>query len=215
MVSIGNQSLMTLQKLPFFALLLAACGGGAAKPGGLDGGNCDPTMYPCPPYGYTVGSVVGDLTLSGRRDTDGNGSVLDDPLGPISLSDYYKDKNTHVLFISLATVWCAPCATEQPSLVQLYQSYRAAGQGVAFLEAVVQDSAGKPATSADADTWAMTYQIPFDMAFDPANALSPYYNPTSFPVQLVIKTSDMSLVYQHTSISTDLKSVIDGVLANP
>ena len=195
-------------------LALAACGA-SGNHGGQDGGACDPAAYPCGPYGYSVGSVVGDLTLTGRRDTNLNGSVLDDPIVPIKLSDYYANKKTQVLFISLATVWCGPCVNEQPSLVQLYKDYQTAGKGVAFLEAVLQDSAGKPADMTVVDSWAGTYSIPFDMAADPANALAPYYNPSSFPVQLVIKTSNMSLVYQHTSVSTDLKSVIDGVLANP
>ncbi len=196
-------------------IALAGCGThGAAQPP-ADAATCDPAQYPCGPYGYAVGSVIGDLTVTGRRDLNGNGSVLDDPIQPISLSDYFRDKKTKVLFISLGTVWCGPCATEQPSLVQLYESYKTAGQGVAFLQAILQDGHMMPSTQTDVDAWSQTYSIPFDMAYDPKNELAPYYNPTAFPEQLVLRTSDMTLVYQHTSTSTDLKSVIDGVLANP
>ncbi len=193
---------------------LAGCGTHASQPSN-DGAACDPATYPCGPYGYAIGSTIGDLTVTGRVDSDGNGSVLDDPIQPISLHDYFANKKIKVLFISLATVWCAPCTTEQPSLVQLYDDYKSAGQGVAFLQLILQNGQSMPSSQSDVDAWAQTYSIPFDMAYDPQNALAPYYSPTAFPEQLVLRTSNMTLVYQHTSVSTDLKSVIDGVLANP
>jgi hypothetical protein len=193
---------------------LSGCGNNHAQMQN-DAGTCNPAVYPCGPYGYSVGSVIGDLTVTGRIDVNGDGSVLDDPIQPISLHDYFANKKIKVLFISLATVWCAPCATEQPSLVQLYDGYKTAGQGVAFLQLILQNGQSMPSSQADVDAWAQTYSIPFDMAYDPQNALAPYYTPTAFPEQLVLRTSNMTLVYQHTSVSTDLKSVIDGVLANP
>ncbi len=211
---ISTRAFHSLALASLAALSLAGCGTHATQTQN-DAATCDPALYPCGPYGYAVGGTVGDLTVTGRRDANGNGSVLDDPIVSISLSDYFHDKKNKVLFISLATVWCAPCATEQPSLVQLYDNYKSAGQGVAFLQLVLQNGQSMPSSQSDVDAWAQTYSIPFDMAYDPQNALAPFYDPRTFPVQLVLRTSNMSLVYQHTSVSTDLKSVIDGVLANP
>jgi hypothetical protein len=197
-----------------FALVLAGggCGSNSTAPGN-DLGSCDPAQYPCAPYGFTTGAVMQNLSLTGRRDFNMSGSPLDDPAATIQLGDYYKDKNLKVLLISLATVWCAPCASEQPSLVTLYQNYQSAHKGVAFLEVILQNAQAQPADQPTADAWAMTYKLPFDIASDPQNALMPFYNPSTFPVQLILDTSTMTILYDHTGTSTDLQSVIDGALA--
>lgn len=197
----------------FLLALLSGCGSTPAANGG-DLGACDTTQYPCAPYGFTTGGVMQNLSLTGRRDFNQSGSPLDDAVATIKLSDYYQDKNLKVLMISLATVWCAPCASEQPSLVTLYQNYQTAHQGVAFLEVILQNAQAQPADQPTADAWAMTYKLPFDIASDPQNALAPFYNTTSFPVQLILDTSTMSIIYDHTGTSTDLQSVIDGALAH-
>jgi hypothetical protein len=194
-------------------VLVAGCGNKGA--GGGDMGVCDPMVYPCGPYGLAPGSVVADLTLQGRRDTNHDGSPLDNPIAPIAIGDYFRAHDTDVLFISLATVWCQPCASEQPQLKQLFTDYQTAGKRVAFLELILQDSAGAPAGMPIVDTWTSTYALPFDMAADPQNALAPFYNPTSFPVQLVLRVPTMTLTYQHTGVSTDLKAAIDAALAAP
>jgi hypothetical protein len=201
-------------KLLPILLLVAGCGGAHSSPPDL--GNCDATKYPCGPYGYSTGAVMQNLSLNGRRDFNMSGSPLDDAVQAIPLSDYYQDKNVKVLFISLATVWCVPCGTEQPSLVALYKSYQQSHPGaVKFLEVILQNAQAMPADTPTVDAWTMNYNIPFDMANDPMNVLAPFYNPNSFPEQLILKTSSMSIIYDHTGTSTDLQSVIDGALANP
>jgi hypothetical protein len=85
-----------------------------------------------------------------------------------------------------------------------------------MLEAILQDSGGAVADMTTVDRWTRAYNLPFDVAADPMNALAPYYTPGSFPVQLVLRTSDMSLVYQHTGgADTSFQAAIDGVLASP
>ncbi len=203
-----------MRQAVLFALLSAwaGCGSHSNTPGG-DLGACDPAQYPCAPYGFNTGSVMQNVSLTGRRDFNMSGSPLDDPAATIQLSDYYQNKNLKVLLISMATVWCGPCQQEQPSLVALYQNYQSAHKGVAFLEVILQNAQAQPADQPTADAWAKTYSLPFDIASDPQNALMPFYNPSTFPVQLILDTSTMSIIYDHTGSSTDLQSVIDGALA--
>ena len=201
------------RSIAFLVLLVA--GGCSAKGTSADAGVCTPAVYPCGPYGFSAGAILGDFTLTGRRDLNHSGMPLTNPIAPIRLGDYYREKQLDVLFISLATVWCLPCAQEQPALKQLFLDYQTAGKRVGFLEAILQDAGGQTATMMDVDAWTMNYALPFDMAADPNGALAPYYNPGSFPVQLVVRLPAMRLTYQHTGTSTDIKAAIDAALATP
>lgn len=177
---------------------------------------CDPTVYPCGPYGYGQGSVIENLQLTGQRD-DNMDRVVDsgDTIKPINLADYFQNKNYTVLFVGVAAEWCNPCKIEQPGLVQMYKDYQAAGGKVGFLEALIQSADGKPADMATVDRWATTYHIPFDMASDATVALGPYYNVAAFPMQMVITTKDMVIQWQMNGAPiTELKSQIDAALGN-
>jgi hypothetical protein len=194
----------------FGALLLGvgACGGAAAPASGP----CLPAEYPCGPYGYAVGSTIADASLYGRRDRDGNDSALDDPAGPLRLAEYFATPGLRALVLSLSTVWCVPCADEQPLLVSLWERYRAGGQ-VAVLEVLLQRSNGDPADGADADRWASEFKLPFDIAADPMGALKGYYDPNAFPEQIVVRTADMSIRdLRHAAVDATLQSVIDPLL---
>jgi hypothetical protein len=193
--------------------LLVACRGSAATM--PDGGACDAAAYPCGPYGYTPGSVIEDVTLTGRRNLSGDGMVLTNPVIPIHFSDYHQDNRFQVLVLAMAATWCAPCVNEQPALNQLYDGYQAAGGYVALLEGILQDTSGGPAPLSAVDAWALAYKTPFDIAADPAEALRPYYDPKVFPVQMVISTKTMTIAYYHVGggADTELKAAIDQTLA--
>ena|SRR5579871_888060 len=171
--------------------------------------------YPSGPYGYSQGSVVADLELTGQHDTNGNGLIDPaDTIAPIHFADYYGGK-TKVLVVMVAAGWCGPCKMEQPGLVQLWNAYQSSNPGeVAFLEAIIQNPAGQPSDMVFVDQWAKTYQIPFDMAADPTVALGPYYNIAAFPMQMVLQTKDMTIQWQNNGLANEeLKAQVDSVLA--
>jgi hypothetical protein len=173
-----------------------------------------PSEYPCGPYGLTQGDVIANLSIPGKRDLNGDGSPVDDPATTLRLSDYFQKQGLRALLLSLAAEWCLPCKNEQPTLVSMYQSYLASGQ-VALLEVLVQDQLGNPAPQSVADAWATTYKLPFDIGADPQQVLTPYYNPTSMPTQLVLRTRDMSIVFLHTGpvSESQFKPILDGIAA--
>jgi hypothetical protein len=188
-------------------VFLTACGGMNAPK--TMGGICD--GYPCGPYGYGAGAVTANLTLSGRHDANGNGSVLDDPIAPIRFSDYYSDTQLRALVISFAADWCEPCKTEQSLLKMVYGQDHS--KGVALLEVVLQDQGGAPTTSMTVpDAWAQTYQLPFDVAYDPMQALMPYYTSTSFPQQMIVRTHDMTITWVNVGAADSLQANLDPLL---
>jgi hypothetical protein len=195
---------MRLFSIPVAALVLVACGGTektpvSQKPNPINSDNSGytpPADYPAGPYGYNVGSTIADLGFVGRADTSlkGSASIETYPVGNIHLSDF-RD-NFKVLIINAGAGWCPNCMNEQPDLVSYYESENATTPTVGVLEVIVQDANDNPATMATADGWAKTYGVTFDIGVDPTGVLSPYYNIDAFPMNMVVRLSDMSIVWQ-------------------
>jgi thiol-disulfide isomerase/thioredoxin len=169
-------------------LLIGGCGS-SGKPADQ---NCKPSEYPCGPYGYSQGATIANLSLQVQQDDNQNGSATDDAVKTVTLADYFLEKDLSALVIIIGSQGCVPCQNEQPDLVKLDQMY--AGK-VAFLEAIVQNAQGQPATQQVIDGWVAQFMVPFDMTPDPTNALAPYYPSNSFPSAIAIRTSDMQIVY--------------------
>ncbi len=192
-----------------------SCGGSSGPSTVIEQGKggaaaqCDPKTYPCGPYGTQVGSVIQNLSFPGRVNATA-------PVTTISLSDFYQNKKIQALAISATAWWCPPCNDEQPPAEKLYQGYQAEGDGVAFLEASIQKTDGSPADMTSTDAWRAKYNLTFDLVCDPTNVLQPYYNINAFPMNMVVRTSDMRIVWQFNGEDmAGLKNAIDQVLANP
>ncbi|HTR50552.1 MAG TPA: TlpA disulfide reductase family protein [Kofleriaceae bacterium] len=170
--------------------------------------SCGPGIYPCGPYGYGIGSTVANLELIGPTSAS-------DPT-PVSrkLSDLVTP-GIEALMIDVCAVWCGPCNEDQPNLVTLYDSYQAGGHAQ-FYTVITQNSqpGGSPVIK-DAENWAKTYKVPYPIALDPEALTQAYFPIAAYPEHLVIRTSDMTLVYRSVGIDTALQAQIDAVLANP
>src|ERR1700748_957951 len=94
----------TMSRLLALLFLLGGCGGSSANKVA-----CDARAYPCGPYGYAAGSVIGDPALLGQKDVKGNGSAVDDPLVAIRFADYFHDSNLSALAIIIGAETCVPC----------------------------------------------------------------------------------------------------------
>ena len=193
---------------------LAACGSGGGNTSNPDSGNkCAAAMYPCGPFGTMTGDTIANLQFVGKRDHNGNGSLGDETMEPITLADYFKNKNIKALAILGSAEWCTPCQAEQPELVALWNDYKKAGGGIAILELVVQNKDNSPGNLDTLDRWAARFGIPFDMAADPNMALGPYYNLAAFPMEMVIRASDMSISAQNNGyVQGWLKQQLDPLL---
>jgi len=209
-----------MRRIAAAALALGLVGCGVEKPVEMaktgDVATCDPAKYPCGPFGYSTDSIIENLKLVGRSDSNGD-KIVDskDDLKNIALADYFVDKNIKAIFVVVAAEWCGPCRAEQPDLVNAWKEYQSKGGQVAFLQAIVQDSSRRPASMTTVDRWSTTFKIPFDMVSDPTNALGPYYNVAAFPMQMLLRAKDMSIVFQENGnhIKT-VKSLVADILAN-
>jgi thiol-disulfide isomerase/thioredoxin len=222
-----------MKRLLPLSLLVAACGGVVAPDAPSETKNTPSTNaeYPSGPYGYVTGTVVDNLQMVGRIDDDANLTPTNDPIRLIKLSDYYQKRDkVKVLVVMVAAEWCGPCRAEQAGVIEMYNQYKEANMGVEFLEAIVQDKNYKPADMATADRWANSKWIeaypytttgkgaiiPFPITADPTVALGPYYDVAAFPMQFIIRTSDMQIMWQNNGLANAaLQNQIDAVLENP
>jgi hypothetical protein len=149
--------------------------------------------------------VLGEITVIGQHDDDGDGTPTNDALRPLRVADY---RSKPALAIIIGAQACVPCQNEQPMLVTLYQRDR---DRASFLEAIVENAAGAPADQALVDAWATRYGLPFDITADPMGALLPYYDPNSFPTAMVVRTTDLSIVYQATGPADGLAAALDAI----
>jgi thiol-disulfide isomerase/thioredoxin len=153
-----------------------------------------PAIYPAPPYGYRAGRVIEDLAFQGKHDADLSGRVdSNDPVTTLSLHDYHQDPNTKLLVIVACAMWCAPCVAEQPSLNTMSTSYEASG--VAFLSVILQNPSSGPSTIPNLNNWGAAKNVPYDLAIDPTELLGPYFPIQAFPMQMLIRTRDMRILW--------------------
>jgi hypothetical protein len=192
---------------------LGACTGCAVAPGRDAAATCGPGIYPCGPYGYTIGSVIENLALVGKRDDNANGHIdAGDAATVIALADLIAPP-VQVLVIDVCAEWCVPCRANQSALNALYQSYLPDGH-VAFYDVMLQDKTGQPGDLSAVERWGVSLDVPYPIGADPTALTGPYFTLAAFPMHLVIRTRDMTITYQDQG-ATDLKPPIDEVLANP
>jgi thiol-disulfide isomerase/thioredoxin len=195
------------------AALVAACGGQTPleqepilpdeQGKGGDRETCDPSLYPCGPYGYQTGAVIENLSISGRRNATG-------PIRTLSLADYFQDSITDAIIVTASAEWCDPCKMEQAGLRQMYETHRGR---LAIFQAMIQDLNGRPANMDVADRWAAQFRLNFDVGVDPSNMLRPYYDINAFPMNMVIRKRDMKITWQRNGLAEDeLRRVVGQVL---
>lgn len=183
---------------------------------GEQDGPCVEDVYPCGPYGVQPGAIMKNLALPGLRARVGAGTVADEKVDQLKLSEYFADKGIKVLVITSSAEWCQPCMAEQPGLKKLYDDYRNTANKVAIFEAVIEDSQGAPATIEVARRWAKKYGLHFDVAIDPTGLLKPYYDINAFPMNMVIRASDMKITWQENGLDPGaLRTAVEQAINNP
>lgn len=178
---------------------------------GCGGTHTDPTMnqmnpnqmglnYPSGPFGYAQGSVIQNIQFSGKIDpagAAGTNPYTSLPMQPISLAQYYNDPSVKFLYLSGVARWCAPCNDEQNEVSAAQTKYEP--KGVRFLEAVIEGGTrGVPATETDIDLWQAVHQLHVGIAIDPTDAIHQYADIAAFPLNMIVRTSDMQIVYMAT-----------------
>jgi hypothetical protein len=82
--------------------------------------------------------------------------------------------------------------------------------GARFFEAMIEgwdEQNGTPATSGDIDHWATEHSLHVGIGLDPEDKIHQYADISAFPLNMVVRTSDMTIVYMQTG-EVDLDPIL-------
>jgi hypothetical protein len=108
------------------------------------------------------------------------------------------------------------CKAEAPELAAWHEEY--ADQGLTILYTVFEDADGDPAGDAFAKGWCGALDLPFtclvDGAFASGGGLSSYFDPSSAPLNLLVRASDLTIVYAATGFDADSAALLEQKIEN-
>ncbi len=164
------------------------------------------------PFGYTTGQIIQNLQFLGKSDPNGASGTLDYStvgLTSFSLADYYQKPDTKLILLSGVAGWCIYCNEEQADIPSIQSQFES--QGVKIVEGLVQgysERTGAPATESDLNRWVADHSLHVTMALDPAGKLGEYADVSAFPLNMMIRTSDMQIVYMQVGYSQTLAAEV-------
>jgi hypothetical protein len=190
-------------------------------------GTSTDATYPAGPYGYAMGSVIEDTKFLGKTDPGGAAGTADYsglPMKEVWLHDYHDDPNVKLLVLSGVAGWCRPCNDEQdgfspegritsvPAMQAKYEP-----MGVRFFEAMIQGfdfQSAAPAMESDINRWAGEHSLHVGIGLDSEDKIHEYADVSAFPLNMVISTRDMKIVFMQTG-ETDMDPEIAGLVNAP
>jgi len=163
-----------------------------------------PVAYPEGPYGTGYNDITKDL------------GFFDPWTGATPhLSDYYMSPDVSVLVITSAAGWCTACMYEAWDLVDVYSKYKE--RGLEVLYTLYEDANADPIFQVGDDDATITNDLDFfsdwqnklgkqiglpqrkanyPVLVDRDFVLEEYYNQGATPLTLVVRTSDMRILYR-------------------
>ncbi len=165
---------------------------GDVDPGLETGGGNTLKPYPPSPYGYVAGTVIQNYKWLGWTNPAAVNYTGD--LEPIELADFYDpdgSKGIKAIFINASARWCSVCKGEQKTIANQKAVY--GPKGVVFLETLFEDLDQYPATPDDLAAWTKTYKIDWIAVVDPNNKLSPFFDTTATPMNMIIDAKTMTI----------------------
>jgi len=184
-----------------------------------------PTLaYPDGPFGTNYLDITRDLEF------------FDPWTGALPrLADYYQHPDIKVLLVSSAAGWCTACMYEAWDLVEVYDKYQ--GRGLEVLYTIYEDRDSKPIFQDGASDDEITADMAFFRAWEmnlgkyiglpirEANypvladrdfVLEDYYNEGATPLTLIVRTSDMRILYRQVGYAAGtIEQLIRGHIADP
>jgi hypothetical protein len=152
--------------------------------------------YPAGPYGFRVGNVMANLSLTDRQG------------GAVTLQDLRMRPGARILLWSSGAEWCPACKGETRSLKMLQQ--QKAAQGLVIVESLHQSFDFKPANAATLMRWANAYQTNYLLTWEK----SPPHEPRSNnPVVWVMDARTMKIVAREMHAEGDIVAAVNAALA--
>lgn len=167
--------------------------------------------YPEGPYGFVRGSVIPNLEFLGWAAP----SAVDYDLNRIELLElgrFYDpegEKGIEFLLVNASAVWCTVCQAEFLDLreLELYDQLRP--RGVEMLGVLFEDRDALPARYADLQEWARVFEVAFPFVLDPGFKMGAFFDRSATPMNMVVDTRTMELVFSMTGYNPELYDWID------
>jgi len=198
-----------MRKLLFAALVLVGCNAPKDTPNRPSNNGLN---YPAGPYGYTKHAVIANLNFLVKNDPDGvtgsaNYAALDP--APLQLSDLYNDSTVSWLVLTGAAGWCGPCQEEAHTMPTVSQKWEP--MGVRFVTVLIQgfdEQNQTPSTMDDVNRWQSIMHEHIAIGTDPNDSLHEFASEiASFPLNMIIRTADMSIQYTALGIDSNNPSI--------
>ncbi|MCB9558572.1 MAG: TlpA family protein disulfide reductase [Deltaproteobacteria bacterium] len=198
-------------------LVFAACSGDGANQadlGSVDSGPCGVGIYPCGPYGTTVGNTAANLTFSAFAAPDDLCTVEKDKTldlsqtVSLSFASWHlpptgcADKHKQLLWVMVAAGWCAPCLKEAKEVVQKIQDGSFDAR-VGLLSILVEDKDHLPVSEAFVrDLWVKETGVSYPVALDPNFQMGAYFTKSSMPFNMLIDLRTMKIQHRQVGNQT-------------
>ncbi|MGZ3455418.1 MAG: peroxiredoxin family protein [Polyangiales bacterium] len=184
---------------------------GAPKPPS-DTGPVDPGptgAYPSGPYAIATGSTYPNVSLNGYKDGAGAWTT-------IAASDYYDptgSRGIKAVLVVVSAAWCGPCQEEAKEMPSYKAKY--APQGIRFLEVVIENLTGDPASQPTIDSWKKMASLDVDVAADPSKNACPKGS-IGLPFNTLIDAKTMKVIETWSGADTGTGSIsaVDDFLAS-
>jgi hypothetical protein len=109
-------------------------------------------------------------------------------------SPYGAGPKPKALLINVSSVWCGPCNYEADQVLPgEYLKYQPQG-GEFLLQLADGPTPGTAAESKHLFNWTQKYDVNYPATIDPTYKLSSLFESDAFPANMIIKTSDMTIV---------------------
>ena len=115
----------------------------------------------------------------------------------------------HVLIVDASTRWCGPCNEAAAESAVLWEEMKHIGPSyIATL--LVQDGSGLPATLADVQWWAETYDIEYPVVMDQGGQTASAWGVTNYPVFLfVAPTGEVVERWEQKPAESDILNFVE------
>lgn len=157
-----------------------------------------------------VGATLRDFAMVGYSDSDGDGSLENEQLSIIKLSDF-KARSKVILF-NISAGWCGPCQNETKDFEYLMQTY--GPQGLMIFQVLFDsDQQGVEPTVALLDAWVQVLDPAGAVGIDPARESVVLNTNGTTPLNIIVDAKTLEVLdkvngYSLTTTEDKLKTFL-------
>mgnify|MGYP002631186260 CR=1 FL=1 len=153
------------------------------------------------------GDIMNDFAMVGRKDSNGNGNLSDDPLTLVRMSDFSDRK---LIVMNISAVWCSVCRYETTLMKNAMAKY--GSKGLTFFQVLYEGpTQGSNVALGHLDSWIKQFNPQGASGVDPTKLTSPINSkPGSTPLNLLIDAKTRKVLFKTNGLPQDgIESLIE------